>query len=168
MTNSRALRGRPCQKRSYRSRIGPALAAKSGSRGKIQLRGRQGRSASALDQRHRVAPLISATSSCVITSRRISERESRESGSYKRCGSSHGSALTWTTTLGEKRAGRPPRGCDSRSGSRAKANRLRHLLTIWRGVSRRAAIMSLQRPSAASNTIFARTTSQYDDVYWRA
>jgi hypothetical protein len=100
--------------------------------------------------------------------RRISERESRESGSCKRFGSSQASALTWTTTLGEKRAGRQPRGCDSRPGSRARANRLRYLLTIWRGVSRRAAMMSLERPCAASNTIFARTTSQYGDVYWRA
>ncbi len=39
----------------------PVLAAKSGSRGKIQLRCRQGRSASALSQHHKVAPLISAT-----------------------------------------------------------------------------------------------------------
>lgn len=31
---------------------------------------------------------------------------------------------------GEKRAGRPPRGCSSRPGKRARANRLRHLLTI--------------------------------------
>jgi hypothetical protein len=31
---------------------------------------------------------------------------------------------------GEKRAGRPPRGCSSRPGRRVKANRLRHLLTI--------------------------------------
>jgi hypothetical protein len=166
MTNSRALRECPCQRRSYRSRIRPALAAKSGSRGNIQLRCRQGRSASALSQRHKVAPLISATNPWVSTSRRISERESRESGSCKRCGSSQASALTWTTTRGgEKRAGRPPRGCDSRPGSRARANRLRHLLTIWRGVSRRAAIMSLERPSAANNTIFARTTPQYGDVY---
>jgi hypothetical protein len=107
MTNSRALRGRPCQRRSYRSRIRPALAAKSGSRGKLQLRCRQGRSASALSQRHKVAPLISATNPCVITSRRISERESRESGSCKRCGSSQASALTWTTTLGGKEGGTP-------------------------------------------------------------
>jgi len=61
MTNSRALRARPCQTRSYRSRMRPALAAKSGSRGKIQPRCRQGRRASALSQRHKVAPLISAT-----------------------------------------------------------------------------------------------------------
>jgi len=32
-------------------------------------------------------------------------------------------------------AGRPPRGCASRPGDRARANRLRHLLTIWGGVS---------------------------------
>src|SRR6202047_3367282 len=107
MTNSRTFRGRPCQTRPYRSRRSPALAAKSGSRGKIQLRCRQGRSASALSQRHKVAPLISATNPCVITSRRISERESRESGSCKRCGSSQASALTWTTTLGGKEGGTP-------------------------------------------------------------
>jgi hypothetical protein len=105
MTNSRALSGRPCQTRSYRSRMRPALAAKSGSRGKIQLRCRQGRSASALSQRHKVAPLISATNPWVITSRRISERESRDRGSCKRCGSSQARALTWTTTLGGKAGG---------------------------------------------------------------
>src|SRR5215469_5654815 len=93
--------------RSYRSRIRPALVAKSGSRGKIQLRCRQGRSASALSQRHNVAPLISATKPWVITSRRISERESRDSGSCKRWGSSQASALTWTTTLGGKLGGSP-------------------------------------------------------------
>src|SRR5260370_17466198 len=107
MTNSRGFRGSPCQTRSYRSRIRPALAAKSGSRGKIQLRCRRGRSASALSQRHKVAPLISATNPWEITSRRISERESRESGSCQRCGSSHASALTWTTTLGGKEGGTP-------------------------------------------------------------
>src|SRR6266446_6633880 len=41
------------------------------------------------------------------TSRRISERESRESGSCKRCGSSQARALTWTTTLGGKAGGSP-------------------------------------------------------------
>src|ERR1700681_2087492 len=107
MTNSRAFRGRSSQMRSYKSRMRPALAAKSGSRGKIQLRCRQGRSAAALSQRHKVAPLISATNPWEITSRRISERESRESGSCKRCGSPHASALTWTTPLGGKEGGTP-------------------------------------------------------------
>jgi hypothetical protein len=83
----------------------PVLAAKSGPRGKIQLRCRQGRSTSALSQRHKVAPLISATKPWVITSRRISERESRDSGSCKRCGNSQARALTWTTTLGGKEGG---------------------------------------------------------------
>src|SRR5262249_62359291 len=69
---------------------------------------------------------------------------------------------------GEKRAGRPPRGCSSRPGRRARANRLRHLLTIWRGVSKRAAMMSLDRPWAARSTILALITSRYGDVYFRA
>ena len=38
--------------------MGPALPAKFGSRGKIQLRCFQGRRASLLSQRHKVAPLI--------------------------------------------------------------------------------------------------------------
>src|SRR6516164_9393737 len=66
---------------------------------------------------------------------------------------------------GEKRALRPPRGCASRPGSLARANRLRHLLTIWRGVSSRAAMTSLGRPSSARRMILARITSQYGDVY---
>src|SRR5215472_16834067 len=107
MTNSRAFKARPCQTRSYRSRMRPALGAKSGSRGKIQLRCRQGRRASALSQRHKVAPLISATKPGVITSRQISERESRDSGSCKRWGSSQARALTWTTMLGGKLGGSP-------------------------------------------------------------
>jgi hypothetical protein len=50
---------------------------------------------------------------------------------------------------GGKRSLRPPRGWPSRPGKRAKQNRLRHLLTIWRGVSSRAAIQSLDSPFAA-------------------
>ena len=65
------------------------------------------------------------------------------------------------TRLGE-------RGHSSRPGKRAKQNRLRHLLTIWRGVSSRTAITSLDSLSAARRMILARTTSQYGDVYFRA
>src|SRR5271165_6185038 len=61
--------------------MGPALPAKFGSRGKIQLRCFQGRRASLLSQRHKVAPLISATRPCEITCRRISSTESRDNGS---------------------------------------------------------------------------------------
>src|SRR6185369_61867 len=69
---------------------------------------------------------------------------------------------------GEKRALRPPRGCASRPGMRARENRFRHLLTIWRGVSRRDAMTSLDNPPSASRMILARITSQYGDVYFRA
>src|SRR5215469_9159165 len=51
---------------------------------------------------------------------------------------------------------------------RARENRFRHLLTIWRGVSRRDAMTSLDNPSSASKMILARITSQYGDVYFRA
>src|SRR5271157_2644417 len=68
---------------------------------------------------------------------------------------------------GEKSAGRPLRGCSSRPGRRANANRLRHLLTICRGVSKRVAMLSLGRPCAARSTILARMTSRYGDVYFR-
>ena len=46
---------------------GSSFVGKFGSRGKIQLRCFQGRRASLLSQRHRVAPLISATRPCEIT-----------------------------------------------------------------------------------------------------
>src|SRR5215467_10401611 len=51
---------------------------------------------------------------------------------------------------------------------RARENRFRHLLTIWRGVSRREAMTSLDNPSSARRMILARMTSQYGDVYFRA
>src|ERR1700740_3392039 len=123
MTNSRAWRARPCQTRSYRSRMRPALVVKSRSRGKIQRRCGQGRSASALSQRHKVTPLISATKPWVITSRRISDRESRDSGSCKRCGSSQARALTWTTTLGGKLGGSaaPRFGLEARKSREGKS-----------------------------------------------
>src|SRR5262249_45225661 len=69
---------------------------------------------------------------------------------------------------GEKRAGRPPRGCSASPGRRQRQKRLRHLLTICRGVSRRAAMASLASPAAARSTILARITSRYGDVYLRA
>jgi hypothetical protein len=69
---------------------------------------------------------------------------------------------------GENRMGRPPRGCSSRPGRRAKANRLHHLLTIWRGVPKRVAMTSLDKPCAGKRMILARMTSRYGDVYFRA
>jgi len=40
-----------------------------------------------------------------------------------------------------------------------------HLLTTWRGMSRRAAMLLLPSPWLARSTILARTTSRYGDVY---
>ena len=51
---------RPSQQPAYRSRTRAAFVAKSGSRGKIQLRWVQGLIASSLSQRQMVVPLIEA------------------------------------------------------------------------------------------------------------
>ena len=60
-TNSSSRNGGFCQTPSYRSNKRPALAAKSGSRGKIQQRCCQGLSAVSCSQRHTVASLMVAT-----------------------------------------------------------------------------------------------------------
>jgi hypothetical protein len=147
----------------------PALAAKSGSRGKIQLQCCQGRRASAFSHRHRVVvPLISATKPCATTSCWISAMESRERGVRDDEEAHRRRPFLERRRWGEKRAGRPPRGCSSRPGRRIKANRLRHLLTIRRGVSKRVAMTSLDNPWAAKRMILARITSRYGDVYFRA
>jgi len=83
----------------------------------------------------------------------------------RRWGNSQARALLRPRCWGEKRTGRPPRGCSSRPGRRARASRL---LTRCRGVSKREAMISLGRPCAARSTIFALTTSRYGDVYFRA
>lgn len=83
----------------------PALAANAGSRGKIQLRCRHGRSASWLSQRQTVVPLICATSPWATAARHGSLSDHRANGSPRRVGNSQASALTSMTTLGGK-AGR--------------------------------------------------------------
>jgi hypothetical protein len=55
------------------------------------------------------------------------------------------------------------RGCSSSPARRSRKNRCRHLPTIWRGVSRRAAITSLPTSWVASKTILARMSSLYGD-----
>lgn len=84
----------------------PALRAKSGSRGKIQLRWHQGRIASSESQRHTVVSPIAATSPRATAARQISPVLSRESGRPCSRGSSHAKALIAITTPGGK-AGRP-------------------------------------------------------------
>ena len=59
----------------------------------------------------------------------------------------------------------PAAGFALKTGQTGQAESLAHLLTIWRGVSSREAMTSLESPSAARRMILARTTSQYGDVY---
>src|SRR5205807_6992861 len=59
-TNSLALSLRPFQRRWYKSKMRPALAANCGSRGKIQQRCCQGRMASSFSHRQMVVSLREA------------------------------------------------------------------------------------------------------------
>src|SRR5262249_15420977 len=56
----------------------------------------------------------------------------------------------------------------STAGMRARENGFRHLLTIWRGVSRRVAMTRFDNPSSERRMILAPSTSQYRGVYLRA
>src|SRR5436309_8802272 len=83
----------------------PALAAKAGSRGKIQVRCCQGRMASSWSHRHTVVSLMVATMPERWASRTRSPMLRRESGKPRVAGSSHARALIWTTTSGGKKPG---------------------------------------------------------------
>ena len=105
MTNSSWCSTCPCQRRSYRSRMRPALAWKCGSRGKIQQRCCQGRIASSCNQRHTVLSLMLATSPERCACRATSATLSRDSGRPKVVGRSHASALISTVSSGGKDPG---------------------------------------------------------------
>src|ERR1035437_2297941 len=111
ITNSSSRSDCPCQRRSYRSRIRPALAWKCGSRGKIQQRCCQGRMASSFNQRQTVLSLMCATRPERCACRATSATLSRDSGKPKVAGNSHASALISTVSSG----GKDPRA--SRAGS---------------------------------------------------
>src|SRR3972149_7345628 len=83
----------------------PALAAKSGSRGKIQVRCCHGRMASSCSPRQTVLWLTVATIPLRWTSRTMAAVLRRESGTPSVVGNSHASALTWTTISGGKSPG---------------------------------------------------------------
>src|SRR6266545_5939298 len=83
----------------------PALTANSGSRGKIQVRCCHGRIASSCSHRQTVLSLMRATMPDRCASRTISAVLSRESGRPSVAGSSHASALIWTTSSGGKSPG---------------------------------------------------------------
>src|SRR5713101_4235740 len=97
----------PSKVRAYRSRTRPALAAKAGSRGKIQERTRHGLIASADSHRQMVVPETDATMPCCTAARARSGQCQRASGTPVVAGSSQARALTATTTSGGKRRGPP-------------------------------------------------------------
>ena len=66
--------------------------------------------ASWLNHRQIVVPLISATRPCAKTARRSAVRDQRDSGTPQRCGNSHASAFTATTTPGGKAGWAPAAG----------------------------------------------------------
>ena len=103
----------------------PAFSAKSGSRGKIQLRCCQGRMASSWSQRQTVLSLMVATKPWPSTSRPISALLSRDSGK-PRCGQLTRDGLNLDHDSGGKNSGRPERGRSSRPARRSSKNRLRH------------------------------------------
>src|SRR5919201_92567 len=107
-TNSPGSSRRPWKRRAYRSSTTAALVAKSGSRGKIHERCRQGLSASSSNQRQIVETETSSTRPSARTSSRSSARLRRPSGTARTAGSSQAIALTWTTTA-EGEAARPAR-----------------------------------------------------------
>src|SRR5205823_1663267 len=86
----------------YKSRMRPALASKSGSRGKIQQRCCQGRMASSLSHRQRVVSLREAASPQERTWAPSSATLQRERGAPTRLGNSQAIALTCTTSSGGK------------------------------------------------------------------
>src|SRR3990170_581103 len=77
-----------------------ALAAKKGSRGKIQHRCCHGLIASSESQRQTVLSLIRATSPVRLASAATSVTLILESGIPKDAGSSQAMAFTWTTSSG--------------------------------------------------------------------
>src|SRR5918995_4806544 len=107
-TNSPGSSRRPWNRRAYSSSTTAALAAKSGSRGKIQERCRHGLIASWFSQRHSVETETSLTRPVAMTSSRSSARLQRPSGTARAAGSSQAIALTSTTTA-EGELARPTR-----------------------------------------------------------
>jgi hypothetical protein len=161
MTNSSAPSARPAKPPSYKSSATPALAANSGSRGKIHERCCQGLIASASSQRHSVVVEMSSTSPVAMSSWRSSPRLQRESGTPRGAGSSQATALAQATTAAGNTRGRPGRLRSRRPCNPSLKKRLRHLSTVLGATPTRRAISAFGSPAAASSTILARTTTRH-------
>src|ERR671925_1278680 len=104
-TNSSGPSVCPSQSRWYKSRMGPALASKFGSRGKIQQRCCQGRMASSSSHRQMVVSLTEAVNPQARIWEPSSATLQRERGWRNRLGSSQAMAFTRTTSSGGENPG---------------------------------------------------------------
>jgi len=164
-TNSSARKAAPSQLRAYRSSTRPALSGEERVSRKdpaAMAPGLEGIRTEPAPECH-PADLRDDTAGDDLTLEFVN-REARQRYSESRRDLA-GEALNLDDDAGEKRAGRPPRGCSSSPARRSRKNLWRHLLTIWRGVSSRAAIASFPMCCAASKMILARMISLYGDVY---
>ena len=96
----------------------------------------------------------------VTASAASSGHDHRDNGTPCSAGSSHANALTWAMVTASKTRGRPERGRSARPSRPRPANRDRHLRTVSTVIPSRRAITALGCPSAAANTIRARSTSR--------
>src|SRR6266545_174938 len=158
MTNSPGPSGRPWNRRWYKSSTTPALAAKSGSRGKIQERCCHGLIGSSASQRHSVVVDTSSTRPVARTSVRSSARLQRPRGIPRVAGSSQAIALHAAMTAAGKARGRPGRLRSRRPSKPSWLKRLRHLPTVLTASPSLRAIAWLGHPAAASRTILALVT----------
>lgn len=160
ITNSPSPSGSPSNALAYRSSTLAALAAKSGSLGKIHERCSQGLMASSRKIRQTVAAEMNATTPLRMSCLANSAQLQRDSGAPLVTGNSQASALSSAPTEGGKTRGRPERARSCRPFIRCSKKRLRQRHTTWGLVSSRAAISTLASPPAASSTILALATRQ--------
>ena len=95
---------------AYRSRIRPGLGGERGIAREDPAAMAPGPQRILAQPPPKRGPADLATSPCAITSRRSSASDQRASGTPRRAGSSHASALTSTTTLGGKAGWAPAAG----------------------------------------------------------
>lgn len=117
--------------------------------------------------RHTVEADISVTIR-TDSSRDSSAKLHRDSGTPVVAGSSHANALTSATTKGGNTRRRPERFRSVKPAMPSSKKRLRQVITVLTATPRRCAITAFSSPSAAANTIRARTTIRRSAVCLRA
>jgi len=137
-----------------------ALAAKSGSRGKIQDWYCQGLTGFSAKIRKMEDGEIGQARPWAASSAASSGPVHRDSGTPVAAGSWQASATTAARSSALIRRGRPHRGKSLSPASPRAANRPRHLRTVSTLTPRPAAIWALARPRAAASTICARSQSR--------